>query len=57
MATINLTDQQAVDLVGILKNLPVRIELLDVVEAQLAPAEEPAPKKSKVKADAEPVAE
>ena len=56
MATINLNDQQAADLLGILRNLPLRLELLDVLEAQLAPVEEPviedpAPKKSKAKAE------
>lgn len=61
MATFNLDDQQAADLLGILRNMPLRLEILDVLEAQIAPApvEEPAPKKAKAKADpvVEPAAE
>lgn len=56
MATFNLDDQHAADLLGILRNMPLRLELLDVLEAQLSPVEESAPKKTKAKA-AEPVAE
>ena len=56
MATFNLDDQQAADLLGILRNMPLRLELLDVLEAQIAPVsiEDPAPKKTKAKADPAP---
>ena len=60
MTSIKFTDLELDNLLSILNSLHYRPTLLDSIEAQLAPVEapvgeDPAPKKSKTKAD--PVAE
>ena len=55
MATINLSDFELDNLLSILRSQHFRPSLLDTIEAQLAPADEPAPKKAKAKS--EPAAE
>ena len=64
MATINLTDIEADNLLSILRSLHFRPSLLDSIESQLTPeeapvevVEDPAPKKAKAKADPAPAAE